>query len=479
MGISQTASRTAGWLTDEELRQLDCIFNPASVAIIGATDSSDRVGFNCLEAILMGGFKGKIYPIHPRHKELLGLKVYAHLEEVESPIDLAIIALNQYATVEMLETCGRLGIAGAIAVAGGYKEMGAEGEELERRLVAISRRYGIKVIGPNTLGLANTHANLNATFYPLGLAKKGNLSIISQSGGVGRSIVEKATDEGLAISKWIGVGNRACLEFADFLQYLDYDPTTKVIGVFLEATEDARRLVQVAGEVAQHKPVVIFKAGETEIAQQSALTHTGSMATSHKVYTDIFQQFGLISVGSVAELVAACKALLIGQVPAGPRVGVMTHTAGPSIIVVDELAKRGCVLSSLGAQTVERVRTLIGPNVPVILKNPLDAAAFGYQPEQYGQVAEVFMADPNVDLLLAMHALHKNWRFPAPEIIRAKQRYGKPTVTCYIANVEGAREHMEMMHREGIPLYITAEEAAWGAAWLVNYARRKGRREKR
>ncbi len=461
-------------LTEADLKQLDAVFSPRSIAVVGATATADKVGFNLVDSPLTSGFQGEIYPIHPKLNELLGLKVYPSLEAVGKPIDLAIIALNQYASVDAVETCGRLGVKGVIAIAGGYKEMGEEGEKLQARLVEAARRYGIKILGPNTLGMINTHVDLCSVFYPLKLAR-GDVSVLSQSGGVGLSLMHTAADEGLGLSKWIGVGNRGGLEFADLLQYLAYDSHTKVIGVFMEGTEDARSFVEVARRTVKHKPVVVYKVGKSEVAQYSALTHTGTIATPHKLAMDAFRQFGILPVSSLRELVAVCKALSLSDLPKGDSVGIHTHTAGPSIVIVDELAKRGCNIPPLQEATIQKVEDVIGENPPIILKNPMDVAGLGFVAEPFGRVTEAMLEDPAIDILVAVYCLHKNWRWPSQELIRAKQKHGKPIVACYISDIAGVKEDREPLRAAGIPVYITPEEAAYGAAGLVSYAKARQR----
>ncbi|MBI2955286.1 MAG: CoA-binding protein [Chloroflexi bacterium] len=448
---------------------MDEFFNPKSIAIIGASPTPDKVGFNFVDAPLTSGFKGDIYPVHPRASDILGLKVYPSIEDIGKPIDLAVIALNQYASVDAVEACGRLGVKGVVAVAGGFKEMGEEGEKLQARLVEAGRRYGVKILGPNTLGMINTHADLCSVFYPLKL-RKGGASILSQSGGAGLSLMHTAADEGLGLSKWIGVGNRGGLEFADLLQYLSYDDRTKVIGAFMESTEDARSFVEIAGQAVLEKPIVVYKVGESELAKYSALTHTGTLAGPHKLALDAFGQFGILSVHSCHELVSVCKALATSSLPRGKRVGILTHTAGPSIIIVDELVRRGCHIPPLQDATVRKVEEIIGKNPPVVLKNPMDVAGLGFAAEPYGQLAEAMLSDPSFDILIAVYCLHKNWRFPSAELVAARAKYGKPIVACYVSDIEGVKGDREILSAGGIPTYTLPEATAQAAAGLVNYA---------
>ncbi|WP_027717032.1 acetate--CoA ligase family protein [Desulfovirgula thermocuniculi] len=454
------------------------LFYPRAVAVIGVTASPERVGYNLLESIVSAGFKGRIYPVHPRLETLAGLPVYRSLEEVPGPVDLAVVGVNQLAALEVVEECGRKGVKGVVLVAGGFKETGPQGEALEKRLVEVARRYGMEVVGPNTLGLLNTHAGLNATFYPLGELPRGSASFITQSGGVGLAILQKARDEGLGIGKWVGVGNRSTLEPADYLEYLAQDESTSVIGLFLEGTEDAGRLARVAGKVARQKPVVVYKVGRSGRADFAALTHTGSMAGSYRMYRQIFgEQFGLLMVENTLAMVAACKALALAPRPAGNGVGVVTHTAGPSIVFLDEVAMGGGVFPAFAPETMEKIKGILGENPPVVLKNPLDAAGQGMQAATFGRLLEAVAQDPGVNLLAAIFCQHRHWRCPTPEILAVRERYGKPVVALYIAALDEVRPERDILQGRGVPVYLTPEEASWGATALIHYALRRGEGE--
>ncbi len=454
-------------LTSAELERLENAINPRVVAIIGATSETNRVGYSILESLLLGGFPGEVIPVHPRHENILGQRVYASLDDATVDPDLAIIALNEHATIKILDACGRHNVKGVVCVAGGYKEMGQEGEGLQEELKEAAARNNILLFGPNTLGLINAQARLNATFWPLVLDHYGSISVISQSGGVGQMIGFELNEEGVSFNKWFAIGNRAGLDFDDYLQALARDPGTDVIAVFMEGTEKARAFVELAAEVVPNKPVIILKAGRNEVAQQSALTHTGSMAGSYNVYHDIFDQFGLISVSSVPEMVSVSKALSIASLPAGDRVAILTPTAGPSILLVDLLLDQGCHLAQFGDDTIRDLANNFA-NVPVVLKNPLDASAVGYSAEGYLTLAERILQDPGVDLLLALSIDHKNRIFPAELLVQLSKKYSKPVVVYFIGPLDGLLRYREICHAGGVPFYHTAEEAAWGTAGLIN-----------
>jgi acetate---CoA ligase (ADP-forming) subunit alpha len=450
-----------------QLKRLKQALSPKTVAVIGATKEEGRVGYSILESIVLGGFEGKILPVHPRHEEIMGLKVYPDLGAIGEPVDLVIIALNERKTIAMLHECGKYDVKGAICVAGGFSEIGEEGKKLQEKMTAAAVQNNIMLIGPNTLGVLNAQCKLNATFWPIPLDEVSGISLITQSGGVGQMVGFKMQDEGLPINKMIGLGNRAVLDFDDLLQYLDDDDSTKVIGVFLEGTDKARSFVQIAKETVTRKPVVVMKAGRSSLAQQFSVTHTGSMAGSYKMYQDIFAQSNLLTAASVAELVSICNALSIAPMPQGNGVSVVTPTAGPSLILVDLLDSLGCTFNQFTKETILRMEDLF-VGVPVVLKNPLDAAAAGYSPETYVKLVDIVLSDPGVNLLIPIWIEHKNRPFPALELTELVCKHQKPMLIYYMGN-QKARQHQKICQDNGVPFFLSPEEAAWAAGGMIKY----------
>ena len=451
------------------------LFYPKTVAVFGVTDTPDRVGYNILAAILEGGYTGKVYPIHPRHQEIQGRKVYRSLEEIPEPIDLAVITLNERFTVETAELCGRAGVKALLCNAGGFRETDEKGNELEKTLISIAQKYQMAVLGPNTLGLVNTNGNLYSIFYPINVPTS-NISIICQSGGVGLSTIQTTVDEGIGINKFIGVGNCTVLDIPDYLDYLATDDSTDVIGVYLEGAADAAKLIRTASRVAQKKPVVVFKAGRLSAASNYTLTHTGAMAGTYQLYEDIFHQHGLFTVDNVGEFVAAMKALSLLPLPEGNRVGVLTHTAGPMVTALDYILSHDCSLPVLADETIAKVKQVLGSdNPPVVLKNPLDAVGLGFSRPIFSGLAEVILQDDNVDLLITCYVKHKTWELPAEEMVEIAQRLKKPMMVNLIGNIQACRPDQMVMHGGGVPLYTTPEKIAVGVAALVHYGKqRKG-----
>ncbi|HAP31875.1 MAG TPA: hypothetical protein DCQ14_02280 [Firmicutes bacterium] len=441
------------------------IFYPRSVALLGASDNPQKVGYNIFTS-LSSSFNGNLYLVNPRLQTVQGYPVYPSLAEVPGPVDLAIIALNERATIAAIEECAACGVPGAVCVAGGFRETSEAGGGLEDELLAAAHRCGVPFVGPNTLGFINNEIGLNTTFYPMQL-RRGGVSFISQSGGMGLTFISGAADAGLGLNKWVGAGNRTYFELADYLAFFGEDEGTDVIGLYLEGTEQAARMVRVAGSLK--KPVVVYKAGRSGAADFATLTHTGSMAGAHAVYRDIFRQYGLYAVESIGELVAALKALSLVPLPRGGRIGLITHTAGPSIVAADILLEQGCVLPSLAPQTMAKLQKMTGPNPPFALKNPLDVAGTGFIADVYGRYLELLADDPNVDMVIAFfcHNSNPHWPFPSSEIVRVRQKSGKPLLACYISTAAHLPGERVILEAGGVPLFAAPEEAARAALALV------------
>ena len=445
--------------------RLDRMFSPRSVTVIGAGATPDKVGHAIVDSLVTGGFPGKIYPIHPRHTETLGLRVYRDLDDLPEVPDLAVIALNQRSTVDITARLRSLGVAGVSVIAGGYAEMGEEGTALQK---ALREAAGdMPMVGPNTLGFLNANARLNVTFYPRRMLA-GNVSFLSQSGGIGLGIKGRSEDEGMGIAKWIGVGNRVNLEFHTLIDYLKDDSQTAVIGIFMEGSSDPPALIASIREVTRRKPVVVYKGGKGEDADRVTVSHTGAIAGSSLVWEGALRQSGAQIVGSTAEMVAVCKALSISQVPKGKRIGIFTHTAGPSIVAWDLLqSEPGCVLPDLEEQTIRRIAEVLGPSVPVVYKNPVDGAAGAFLTQPFHDIAEAILKDSSVDALLAIFCEHKNWDYPSEALIELAARFTKPIVACFIGSIRKIEPDRTRLHQAGVPTYVLPEEAALGLRALL------------
>jgi acetyltransferase len=282
------------------------------------------------------------------------------------------------------------------------------------------------------------------------------------------SIKGRADDEGLGIAKWIGVGNRVNLEFYTLLEYLEDDPETRVIGIFMEGSSNPRALLNSLRRVTQKKPVIVYKGGHGDQADRVTLTHTGAVAGSDRIWEGALRQAGAELVSSVVEMMAACKALSYGRIPQGKRLAIFTHTAGPSIVAWDILQKEpGCVLSDLQQETLQRIAEILGPTVPVVYKNPVDGAAGAFLPQPYHDIAEALLRDPSVDALLAIFCEHKNWIYPSDVLIDLARKYPQTIVACFIGTLFKVAPDRARLHEAEVPTYVLPEDAAVGMAALL------------
>ncbi len=445
--------------------RLNRMFSPRSVAVIGAGASPDKVGHAIVDSIVTGQFPGPVYPIHPRHDEILGLRVYRSLDELPEIPDLAVVALNQHSTVKTTARLREMGVAGASVIAGGYAEIGYDGVRLQQELKEAAG--DMPVVGPNTLGFLNARAKLNVTFYPR-IMHPGHVSFLSQSGGIGLGLKGRADDEGLGIAKWVGVGNRVNLEFHTLLDYLKDDSDTRVIGIFIEGCSDARALVEQLADTTPRKPVVVYKGGLGADANKVTVTHTGAVAGSDLIWEGALKQSGAETVSSISEMISTCKALSVGRVPSGKKLGIFTHTAGPSIVAWDVLQKEpGCTLADLQDQTIDRIAKILGPSVPVVYKNPVDGAAGAFLTEPFHDIAEAMLEDESVDALLAIFCEHKNWPYPSDALIQLARRFPKTIVACFIGSLGKIESDRTRLHEAGVPTYVLPEEAAIGLRALL------------
>ncbi len=452
---------------DKQLRKrLDRMFAPRSVAVIGAGATPDKVGHAIMDSLVTGGFPGDIYPVHPKHREILGIRVFSDIDFLPEIPDLAVVALNQESAIKMVAQLSKLGVGGVSVIAGGFSEMGGDGSRLQLKLAEAAEN--MPIVGPNTLGFLNARARLNVTFYPREL-KPGNVSYLSQSGGIGLALKGRSDDEGLGIAKWIGVGNRANLEFHDLIEYLREDDDTQVIGLFIEGTSNPRRLAEQISLTTKNKPVLVYKGGRGENADRVTVSHTGAAAGRNEIWSGALKQAGARMVCSTAEMIAEAKALSIGKIPSGKRIGIFTHTAGPSIVAWDILRDEpNAELPDLNDDTLTTIASILGPSVPVIHKNPVDGAAGAFLTQPFHDIAEAVLNDENVDLLLAIFCEHKNWIYPTEELIELAKRFNKSIVACFIGTLTKIASDRDKLQQAGIPAYVLPEDAAVGVRALLS-----------
>ena len=445
------------------------IFYPDSVAVIGASTDFNKLGYHCMSSLIMSKFPGKIFPVHPTLAEISGFKAYPSIKAVPGKIDLAIIAVRSSLVPSILNECAEKGIKGVVLITAGFKEIeDSAGAELQDEVAAIANRAGIKIIGPNTFGMVNLHANLDASFTPeFSLARRGGISLVSQSGGFCHLIAPLAMAENIGLSKIIGVGNRCNVDFADLLDYLADDPDTRVIMLYVEGIDDARRLFEVARNVTRKKPIVAVKSGRFRSKDKAAYSHTGSLAGNHEIYTAAFRQAGIIIADSSTELLDIARALTICPLPGGNRVAVLSGQAGPGIIASDICEQHGLILADFSAKTTEQVEALLPPIA--MRSNPVDMGPAWYDSETIKKVIEVILADENIDGLVLYFAYASANRPLLKEIggLLKSPAHKKPVICCFPSPTGAWVEEKHELDESGVAVYPTPERAAKAMVGLV------------
>ncbi|MFH0845522.1 MAG: CoA-binding protein [Pseudomonadota bacterium] len=455
------------------LAELEPLFYPRGVAIIGASQDPRKFGHLCVRSLLNSEFEGPVYPINPSVSHLVGLKTYPSLGAAPGLIDLCIIVLSPDRVLSALEECGNRGIKGAIIITAGFRESGAEtGSRLQREMTRIADRFGIKIIGPNTFGMVNLHAGLNASFTPLfSSLKKGPVAFISQSGGMCHNFSYMAMDDGLGISKIMSLGNRCNLEFSDMIRYLGEDPQTEVIAMYVEGVEDGRALLSVAREVARKKPLIAYKGARSQASGTAAFSHTGSLAGNYPLYQSAFRQARVITVTDSTSLFDGAKALSLCPRPSGNRIAICSIIAGPAIVASDASEGEGLVLPRFSPETQERLDRVLSPLF--MNTNPVDLTS-AQSMEIWSEVFHAVFSDGNTDLLLVI--LPKQ-EFYDPMIggivdllIELSSVYRKPLSVCATSPVNMFAGYKARLQDNRIPVYPTPERAARAMGYLVRYA---------
>ncbi len=441
---------------------LDSFFNPRGVAIVGASKSAGKVGNSILMNVISSGFSGSVYPINPKENEIAGLKCHGSIADT-SEVDLAIVAVPSMVAVSVAEECGDAGVKNLIVISAGFREIGKEGLELEGQLLDICRGSGMRMLGPNCLGMMNTFTPLNASFaarFPL----KGGIAFISQSGALCTSILDWSLQRGIGFSKFVSLGNMADLKEADFIEDAASDECSKVIICYIEGTTEGKRFLRVAREAAKEKPVIMFKAGVTDAGARAASSHTGSLAGSDVAYETAFKQCGLIRARSMQELFDLAIAFSTQPSPRGAKVAIVTNAGGPGIMATDSIEANGLSMARFTDDTIKKLRAGLPPESNVY--NPIDLIGDARE-DRYSFALEAALADPNVDgaiVLLTPQAMSKPLD-TAREIIKMKS-FNKPILGVFMGG-DAVEEGIDILTRSGIPTYPFPERAVASMAGLV------------
>ncbi len=370
------------------------LMNPQSIAIVGASNNPMKMGTMHALSIIKNGFKGKFYPIHPREKKVLGLKAYTNPEDLPEAPDLAIFVLPSRHLLPLFEAFGRKGTKYAIVITAGFKETGTDGADLEQQLQDIARRYGMRFIGPNCMGMVNREASLNTTVTPL-VGKPGKLGLISQSGTYVAQTIVYLQKRGIHFSKAVSVGNEANVNIIDVLEYLGEDPHTTAVALYIETIRDPRRFLETARKITPQKPVIVQYVGGSEAGGRAGLSHTGAMAGKNYLYDGLFRQAGVIRVDTIEDLYAHGWALATQPPIRGNRIGIITNSGGPGSAIADTCEANGCTMPVFSQTLQAGIRPLMPPHAPC--GNPVDLTFAMDMAVMTDTIADLVMKSGEVD----------------------------------------------------------------------------------
>ncbi len=445
---------------------LDGFFKPNAVVVIGASREEGKVGYSIVDNLVKGGFPGPIYPVNPKAAEILGLKCYPDLSQVPDEANLAVLVIPPKVCIPTLEACVAKGIKAAVVISAGFKEVGGEGAEIERALRARVRELGIRVVGPNCLGIIDTKSRLNATFSA-GMPPVGEIAFFSQSGALCTAILDWAIGNDVGFSKFISLGNKADTSEVDFIEALAADPETRVIIGYIEGVENGQRFMQAARAASKIKPLIIVKSGGTAAGARAASSHTGTLAGSEKAFSTAFRQSGIIRAESIEELFNFARAFATQPLPTGPHLCIVTNAGGPGIIAADAVERSSAKMATFLPETIERLRKALPPTAA--LYNPVDVIGDAKE-DRYQAALEAVAADPNVDGVLALttpQAMTENDKF-AEVVGRTAKESGKPFFTAFMGEVSVAKARV-ILRNFGVPQYPYPEPAVRTFEAMVRY----------
>jgi acetyl coenzyme A synthetase (ADP forming)-like protein len=442
------------------------VLRPASVAIIGASRRPGSVGAAVLENLIAGGLAGSLHVVHPQASELAGLPTHRSIEDVPGPVDLAIIAVPAGAVPAVARACAQAGVRALVVLTAGFAETGPDGARLQAELLAICRAGGMRLVGPNCLGVLGTAAGLNATFAPVS-PQPGRIAFASQSGGFGIAAIAETARRGVGLSSFVSTGNKADLSGNDFLRYWEQDADTDVIALYLESFGNPRRFGRIAAGVGRSKPIVAVKSGRSAAGARAAASHTGALLAASDVTVDaLFAHAGEIRTDTVIEQFGVAALLAAQPLPAGERVAVVTNAGGPGIACVDACAAAGLRVDPLPQALQQQLREGLSDHAS--LANPVDMIASAC-PEDFRRTIEFVAAEPTVDAIVAIFIPPLVTRAAdVADAIRGADANGKPLLGVFMAATDAERRALAGDGR--VPVYGTPEEAVRALAHATRYA---------
>jgi acetyltransferase len=450
------------------IKDLDKIFNPKRIAVIGASNSEGSVGFNLFNNLIGVGFEGFVYPVNPFSQNIQGITAYPSITRIPWTVDLAIIATPAHLVPQVLEECGESGVTGIIIISSGFGEIGVEGKHLEETILKIKKTHNLKIIGPNCLGIIRPKNKLNATFANK-TAIPGKVAFISQSGALCASVLDWAAHANIGFSYFVSVGGMVDVDYADLIDYFGIDPETRSIILFIEAIKKPRKFMSAARRFAGTKPIIVVKTGKSVDGAKAAVSHTGAISGDDSIYDSFFKRAGIVRVEEIADLFN-CSEILSMQPPTrGSRLAIITNAGGPAVMAVDELVLRGGELASLSDDTINTLDDIL-PHF-WSRTNPIDICEDA-SVERFRTVIKTCFNDKNADGYLIIYTPigAADPTDTAKSLIELSKNSRNPILTCWLGE-EDVREARDLLRRNGIPSSPTPEHSVATFMYMNQYAR--------
>ncbi|MCS6291509.1 MAG: bifunctional acetate--CoA ligase family protein/GNAT family N-acetyltransferase [Nitrospira sp.] len=447
---------------------LRSLFSPRSVAVIGASERTNAVGEIVFRNILGSGYTGLLYPVNPAHQKVQGRRAYATIKEIETPVELAVICTEAETVPDIIEACGKHGVRAAMVLSAGFTEVGTRGAALERTMLANAKNYGVRIIGPNCLGIIRTAIGLNATFFK-GSVKAGNLALVSQSGALCTAILDWAPANDIGFSSVVSMGAASDVDFGEILDYLATDVETGSILVYVEGVRKARGFMSALRAAARSKPVFVIKVGRHDAGSRAVMSHTGALVGSDDVFDAALRRAGVVRVASIGGLFSAAKSLASPHRYRGNRLAIITNGGGPGVMAIDRAVDLGVSVASLSPETVERLNQVL----PVTWShnNPVDIIGDA-TPQRYRDAVGICMEDPGVDgvlVILTPQAMTQPLEV-AKLLVDDAGKFSKPLLTSWM----GASQTMDgraQFVQAGIPSFSNPEAAVEAYSYITAYYR--------
>lgn len=450
----------ASTLAPNAREDLSALLAPRSVAVIGASRRESNMGRQILYNLIHYGFTGSVYPVNPHAPSICSVKAYPHIGDLPERADLAVIVVPKEQVLTTVEECGVAKVKGLIVISAGFREVGGEGVGRESRLMEIVQRYGMRMIGPNCMGVVNADPaiSMNATFAPT-MPPFGHAAFVSQSGALGLSVLDYAREYGIGISQFVSIGNKPDVSSNDLLERWETDPSVKVILMYVENFGNPRHFLEIASRITKTKPIIVVKSGRSRAGARAASSHTGALAANDTAVDAMLAQAGVLRASSVEDLFDLAMGFGVSALPRSRRTAVLTNAGGPGILAADAMETHGLELVELSPATVERLRPLFPPEASI--RNPLDMIASA-TPEGYKAALTAFLADPAIDAVVPIFVppFGVKQEDVCEAIVSAAAEVPSKPMLAVLMGREGLPQGRAELHEAGIPAYIFPESAA-------------------